>query len=259
MKPKQFTRAIPALLLLLTVACSKTVDTPVTPPPGTVQPSKISKIEFDDNLVEASYDANGNLSTVLHKLADGSLLQGYNFSYSGGKLSEVGFGGKWKYIYNGPLLTKVETHTAAGVLKYQVEFSYTHNRITEKTEYLVSSVGPRPYMRSVYAYHSNGNVSRMEIYQFVNGYWKKSEEIHYPLYDTSPNILKQFENYPYLPADLFPVNNPLKEVYYDDLGTKMGEVINEYTYDSKGRPVTRKATHQFPGFPDVVEVTKMYY
>jgi hypothetical protein len=58
---------------------------------------------------------------------------------------------------------------------------------------------------------------------------------------------------------VFSTNNPLKQEYYDDQGTLLGTTTYVYTYNTAGLPATRTSTEKFIGFPEVVDVVKMYY
>jgi hypothetical protein len=247
---------------LFVASCSKN---PIVPPVVDPQPpppaaGRISRIEYETNHVDATYNADGRINTITNKDLGGTILQTYTFVYANGKLSEVQFGGKWKYIYNGDLVSQVQTYNDAGVLKYQSVFTYNiDKKITERLESRI--VGGTAYgqLRTLYEYNAEGNMSKKTIYQWVNADWYKAEELQYPEYDTHPNTAEHFENNPYLPAGTFSKNNPTKEIFIDATGPVTGTAKYEYTYDASGKPTTRKITYSYPNLPEAIEVTKLFY
>jgi hypothetical protein len=254
MNAKQILRSIPALLLFFTTACEKKTEMPVISPV-----SAISKLEFENFYVKASYNPDGTLAVIASKQNTGTGDFLYTFQYTNGRVMEINYGGKWKYYYSGEQVLKVETYNEGGTLKYQAEFSYNGNRISEKLESIISSGIPRPYMRTLFTYNSQGNLSKKEVFQYINQQWDKSEEIQYPEYDNHVNTSGHLENNPYLPLGLYSVNNPLKEVFLDGQGTVLGSTTFTYTYDEAGRPVTRKSVEKYIGFPEYVQNVKLFY
>ena len=248
-----------SLFITVTTACNKTVpDTPTPAPPATV--SAISKIDVDGNLVNITYNSDGTIQKVVSQPTGNNAATNYVFSYENGKLKEVDFGGKWKYTYNGDLLVKVETVTPAGKTRYQIDLTYSNNRVVEKTESLVNDVtGLSPQMKNKYQYNADGNVSKKEIFQYINHDWKKTEDVSILEYDTKTNTSERFENLPYLPTVVFAKNNPLRETWLDDLGNIDAGIEHQYVYDSKNRPVSRKTVFKYPGFPDVFSELKFQY
>ncbi|MBV9986954.1 MAG: hypothetical protein JO301_04710 [Chitinophagaceae bacterium] len=247
-------KLVTVLLLSALTACEKKADTPVNTPV-----SRLSKIEYDNNYAEVNYNADGSIASITDKLSNGMPNIAYTFQYSNGNLSEIGFGGKWKYTYTDGKITKVETANETGVVKYQADLAYTGNKLTEKLESFVSLVGLKPYMRTVFTYSAQGNLAKKELFQYINQEWKKSEELQYPEYDNHPNTSEHLERTPYLPLGLYSVNNPLKQVYLDENGAVLGNTVFNYTYDNLGRPLTRTSVEKFIGFPETVETIKLYY
>jgi hypothetical protein len=260
MNKRILSNACVMICLFVAASCTKNPEKPVPEPePPVSGSSKISRIEYEGNHVLAVYDAEGRIKTLTSKDLNGVPQQTYNFLYQNGKLSEVQYGGKWKYTYMGDLIMKVETFNEAGALKWQTDFVYTNNRITEKTEYRITNLGTSPYTRTLFEYNTAGNISKKTFFQWTNQTWHKSEEVQIPEYDNHPNTTDHFENYPYMPAGLYSVNNPLKELYVDVSGPVSGTVTHQYTYDAQGRPSTRKTTYAYPGFPEEIETTKLFY
>jgi hypothetical protein len=251
---------ITATLLLLAVACTKQPDTPGTDPGPGPQETRLKKMEMSDNYLEVSYNTDGTIALVTNRLSsNNSLSNSFSFSYSNGQLTEVGYGPKWKYYYTNGQITKVETINDANVSRYLIELTYAGGKIAEKKESLVNGTTVSNFMRSNYTYTAAGNLDKVEVFQFINQQWKKSEEIRFTAYDNHVNTTESFENYPWLPLSVFSTNNPLKQEYYDDQGTLLGTTTYVYTYNTAGLPATRTSTEKFIGFPEVVDVVKMYY
>lgn len=245
---------------LFIASCSKTPENPTTNPQPPSALSKVSRIEYDNNRVEATYYADGRINTVTTKDAAGQFQQTYTFIYQNSKLTEVQFGGKWKYSYTNELVTQVQTYNESGALRLQTDLMYNSNKkITEKLETKVLNGVQTPNMRTLYEYNAQGNISKKIIYQWINQGWHNSEEILYTEYDNHPNTTDHFENNPYLPEGTFSVNNPLRVSYVDISGPVTGTERHEYTYDASGRPSTRKTTYSYPGLPDTIETTKLFY
>ncbi len=261
MTPKQLIRTISILLIVVSSACSKKPGEIVVPTPIPTPVGNISKIEREHYSVEVSYHANGSIATLSNKAipADPNDVIDFSFIYQGEKLDEAIFEGKWKYYYTGNQVTKVATHNAAGVAKYQTSFLYNNNRVVEKMESIITSVGDKPQFHYLYTYHADGNLAKKEVYEMVNNAWQKSEEVSYPAYDTYLNLGQVLEGHPYVPTALYFTNNPLKEIFTDKSGIVTETVTYTYTYDNKGRVTTRTAKHVYDGFPDFVETIKMFY
>ena len=262
MNKKILNSAIMMLGLFLASSCTKNPEKPVVDPQPQppVSIPKVSRIEYESNFVEATYHTDGRINTVTSKNPNGQFQQTYTFHYQNGKLDEVVFGGKWKYIYTGELITQIQTYTESGQFRFQTELIYNSNKkITEKLETKIVGGAPYPQMRTLFEYNAEGNVSKKILFQWINQGWHKSEEVSYPGYDNHPNTSEHFESNPYLPAGTFSVNNPIKEIYTDVSGPVTGTAQYEYTYDASGRPSVRKTTYTYPGLPDEIEVTKLFY
>jgi YD repeat-containing protein len=251
--------AVVMSLLLIATACNKTVS-PTPAPAPTPTNSALSKIEIDGNIVNITYNSNGTILKVVSVPPGNIGATNYVYSYENGKLKEVDFGMKWKYTYNGDQLVKVETLNSDGKTKYQRVFSYVNNRVDEQIESLVSDVlGLLPRTKTRYQYYANGNVSKKEIFQYINSEWQKSEDISILEYDTKVNTSERFENSPYLPNVVFTQNNPLREIWLDAHGNIDSGVEHQYVYDTNGRPVSRKTLYKYPGYPDVSSEIKYQY
>jgi hypothetical protein len=112
--------------------------------------------------------------------------------------------------------------------------------VSEKIQYLVTSVGSLPDFKTLYHYRADGNVIKKELFQYVNNDWFKTEDIITEEYDQYINASERFESYPYLPAGMFPPNNPIKETWIDKDGTTTQTAYHAYTYDVNARPLTEK-------------------
>ena len=249
--------AAAAGFLMATTSCKKNAYeyTPGTP----AEKTTLTKIEKDGEITEAVYNSDGSIQSLNRKLVNNTNLQNYVFSYDNGKLKEVDFNGKWKYYYTGEYITSVETYNANGVLKYRTDFAYTNGRVSEKIQYFVTSLGAFPDFRTVYHYRADGNVVKKEVFQDVNHEWFKEEDVIIEEYDQYINASERFVSYPYLPAGMFPPNNPVKEIWVDRGGTITQTAYHLYTYDVNARPLTRKTTYKFPGFPDTFSDLKIEY
>src|SRR6478735_434539 len=158
-----------SLFITATTACNKTV-TPKPEPPATT--GALSKIEIEGDIVNITYNSDGTIQKVVNQSSTNATTTTYVFNYENGKLKEINFGGKWKYSYNGDQLIKVETITADGKTRYQSSFSYVNNRVGEKIEYRVNDVlGLIPQAKTQYQYFTNGNVSKKEVFQYINNDW----------------------------------------------------------------------------------------
>lgn len=242
--------------LIATTSCKKNAYeyTPGTP----AEKTTLTKIEKDGEITEAVYNSDGSIQSLKKKFPNNS-IQDYVFSYNNGKLKEIDFGGKWKYYYTGENITSVETYNGNGALRRRNDFTYTNGHVSEKIEYLVTSAGAFPDYKTIYHYRADGNVSRKELFQYVNNDWFKEEDVIIEEYDQYINASERFESYPYLPAAMFPPNNPLKETWIDRNGINTQTVYHVYTYDVNARPLTRKTTYKFTGYPDTFSDLKIEY
>lgn len=243
--------------LITTTSCRKNAYEYVPGPPA--EKTTLTKIEKDGEITEAVYNNDGSIQSLNKKFANSGAVQNYVFSYDNGKLREISFGGKWKYYYTGEKITSVETYNESGVLRYRTDFAYTNERVTEKIQYLVTSAGAFPDYKTIYHYRPDGNVSKKEIFQDVNNGWHKEEDVLIEEYDHYINASERFESFPYLPAGMFAPNNPLKESWVDRNGILTQTVYHAYTYDVNARPLTRKTTYRFSGFPDAFSDLKIQY
>jgi hypothetical protein len=124
---------------------------------------------------------------------------------------------------------------------------------------LLSAAGEFPSFKTLYEYNADGNVSRKQLFSYINNMWLKDEEIVYVKYDHQVNTKEHLETYPYLPLTCFSVNNPLRENYLDANGQPVGLAVHEYEYDISGRPVSRKTTNSFIGYQDTYSISSFYY
>ncbi len=250
-------RATQILMMVVLMASACTKDpVPQIPPPAN---NPISRITMDDNIVDTRYNSDGSIHAFTLSGPGRTNLVDFVFSYENGRLKEVVYGGKWKYYYTGNLISSVETYNEYGTLRYVTRFGYTNEKITEKLEWIVTAISELPSRKTKFSYNADGNISKKELYQFINGDWKKSEEIIPVKYDQKVNTREHLENYPYLPLSYFSVNNVLRENYFDDYGQPDGVAVHEYTYDIAGRPVSRKTTFSFIGFPDTYSIASFHY
>jgi hypothetical protein len=243
------------MMVLLAGACTKDPVQQVPPPTH----NQISKVETDAGIVDITYNNDGSIHMFTRRQSNGPDLNNFVFNYENGRLVEVNFGGKWKYIYSGNLITSIETYNESGVLRYAVRFNYTNDKIVEKTSVLLSAAGEFPSFKTLYEYNADGNVSRKQLFSYINNMWLKDEEIVYVKYDHQVNTKEHLETYPYLPLTCFSVNNPLRENYLDANGQPVGLAVHEYEYDISGRPVSRKTTNSFIGYQDTYSISSFYY
>jgi hypothetical protein len=114
-------------------------------------------------------------------------------------------------------------------------------------------------MKIGFEYGQDGNVQKKTIFQYINQQWQQSEACTYDGYDTHANVLEPFENLPYLPAEMYAPNNPLKETWLDDQGAVNTVVTHQYSYDGQSRVRSRKSLFHITGFPDSTAEIKAYY
>lgn len=244
------------VLFLATTACKKSQDA-LVPAPAPIQ--NISKIETDSNIVETAYNTDGSIQTITRKQSNGTNALTYVFSYENGKIKEIDFGAKWEYYYIGSLVDYIETYSASGALRYIARYAYVNGKISEKTEFLVNANVERPYVKTKFYYNTDGNVTKKEGFDYINGEWKKEEEVQVTAYDTHPNTSEHLESFPFLPLSYYSVNNPVTETYINDIGQNAGSTVHAYEYDANGRPLKRKITYSFTGFPDFISNSKITY
>jgi hypothetical protein len=245
-------------LLIAATSCKKTA-TPENGAPGippVEKPAPI-QVEKDGSVLNVNYNTDGNIQSIVSSDAPGNILVNYVFTYENGKVKEINFGGRWKYTYAGNNITKVESFNQGGQLRYTYDFTYAGNKVVEKIEYL-SVVSMSPKFKTKYFYRADGNIEKLEISQYVNGQWQDAENVVYNEYDRYTNVSDQFESYPYLPANMFSANNPLKETWSEN-GSVEQTVEHAYTYDAKGRIKTKKSTFKYPAFPDSFSEVKIFY
>lgn len=253
---KKITQNLLLLAALLTVAtsCSKTPATEIVAPVVTPLPIQI---ENDGDVANLSYNTDGTIHIIQTSDGAGNIQSTYTFVYENAKLKEVNFGGKWKYTYTGNNLTKVESINPAGQLRQTYQFTYSGNKVVEKIQYL-SVVNMTPQFKTTYTYRNDGNVEKAEVFQYVNQSWVEVETMVYNQYDQYVNVNASFEGFPYLPANMFSPNNPVKETW-SSAGQANTTVEHAYTYDAQGRTKTKKTTTRFPGLPEMVSETKNLY
>ena len=246
-------------LFLVATACNKTVSPTPTPKP-TPTNSALSKMEVEGDTVNITYNSDGTIQKVVSQPPGNGAANTYVFSYESGKLKEVTFSGKWKYTYNGEQLIKVETINTDGKTKYQSSFSYVNNRVDEIIEYrVIDLLGLVPKLKTKFQYYATGNVSKKEIFQYINNDWLKAEEISILEYDNKVNTGDRFEYLPLIPNIIFAQNNPLRERWQDAHGNINSDVEHQYVYDTNGRPLSKKTLYKSPGFPDISTEIKYQY
>lgn len=248
--------AVTTALLIAFTGCRKTAE-PAQPIPGYA--ATLTRIQTDGDVLDISYNAGKQVASVTTRAAGFPNDNVYTFSYSNDVLTEVTFGGKWKYYYSGGKIARIETLNEAGVVRYQSVYNYTGDRITEKIESRVSGALVMPFMKTEYSYYASGDLFSKIVYEFINNDWKRSEEVVTDSYDNYTNITERFESLPFLPGYSFASHNPLHETWKDDQGQQIGTVEYEYTYNSSGRIATRKKTNRYNSFPDEVSNTTMFY
>lgn len=237
------------------VACTKD---PVIPP--TTPANAISKLEKDGDSWEVSYNPDGSVQQLIRRLADSSVFARYDFVYANGRLLEINSGGKWKYYYTGDQLTRIDTYNSLGVLRYRSAFAYMNGKITGRTNYYANTPVPlRPLDRIRYTHNADGNVVVKQHFDYVNDDWRKTEAVHVLAYDDRPNSYEHLETFPYLPASLLSVNNPLREEYIGVNGQSYGSAVHEYQYNTAGKPARRRVTYAYTGFPDTHSGAKFHY
>lgn len=237
---------------LLTLAACKKDDVPAS----TVDNARISKLEYDDNFAELSYNADGSINKITAKETDGTLTAAFNFVYDAGKIKEVDMGiAKFKYTYTGTNVTKVEAVALNNMVIRTYEYTYLNDRLSGQTEY---DAMLEPQMKIALTY-TGGNVSKMEMFSYVNDSWEKSSEVLITEFDNKKNYHTVLENTPYIPVKNVVTNNALREIHKDAAGTTTMTVVHAYTYDSNNKPLTRRTTESVPGMADEVSVTKFYY
>jgi len=246
-------------LFLVATACNKTVS-PTPAPTPTPTNSALSKMEVEGNTVNITYNSDGTVQKLVSQPPANAAATTYVFSYENGKLKEVNFGSKWKYTYNGEQLTKVETINPDGKIRYQNSFSYVNNRVDETIQYRVNdALGLTPMAKTKYQYYTTGNVSKKEVFQYINNDWLKTEDISILEYDNKVNTSDRFENLPLVPNIIFAQNNPLREKWLDAQGNIDSNVEHQYVYDTNGRPLSRKTLYKYPGLPDFSSEIKYQY
>ncbi len=231
-------------------ACKKNT-TIIQPEQDTPVNQSISQLVKDGEVWTISYHTDSSIRSVDRKFTDGAPIGTYAFIYQNKKLIEVKSAGRWKYIYTGEDLTSIETYNNLGMLRYRTVLAYTNGKLTEKTGYLINAATTdKPNIKTKYTYGVDGNVLVKELFDYINGSWLKTDEVHIIKYDTHPNNADHLESFPYIPKKFFPANNPLRENYVNDHGVIYGSVVHDYQYDANKRPILRKSTYSYTGFPD---------
>ncbi len=245
-------------ILLLVTSCSKNNNSTVTDPPP-ANPL-VSRIEKDGEIWTVTYNADSTLNTVDRKLADGTPINSYVFNYANGRLVEVKSAGRWKYYYTGDELSAIETYNNFGQLRYRITFTYSNEKLIERIGYLsTAATTNKPNEKIKYNYGPDGKLTGKEMFDYINDTWANSGEVHILQYDTHPNTAEHLENFPFIPKKFFPENNVIREQYVNDIGQVYGSAVHEYQYDVSGRPVSRKSTFSYTGFPDTQAEAKFHY
>jgi hypothetical protein len=254
-KQIQIISAFLFMMAMVSISCRKQSF----PVPNPVPANGITKIYKNGDVQEVRYNADSTIHSVTLKQSGGGMVTNYLYRYTNGKLTEIDFGGKWKYYYSGDLISSVETINNTGDIRYRFEFAYTNNLLTEKKEYLVNNASVKPYTKTVYTYTQEGNISKTERFDYINNDWRRAETYEIIEYDHHPNTSLHLENYPFLPLSCFSKNNPVKELFINDIGQQTGTVTHQYGYDNEGRPGARKTTYSNIGFPDASVITSFEY
>lgn len=243
--------------LVFAIACQKSAPDNNNSNSGNSN-GKVVKLEQDGDQLKVNYRTDGKIDNMVVIYGDGS-SQTYQFSYNGDLLNQVDFGGKWKYYYSGTQLTKVETYNLNNVIRYRYDYTYTNNKVSSCLQTLINGSLEFPFMKISFEYNADGNVQKKTVFQYINQQWKQSEAVTYEGFDTHANVLEPFENLPYLPADMYSPNNPVKETWLDDQGTVNTVVTHQYSYDDQSRIKNRKSLFHITGFPDSTAEIKVYY
>lgn len=254
------------LFAFLFAACKKENVAPDAVVPDA---KKISRIEYDNgNYQSIEYDAGGNVSKITNHIESTggtSYNNVYQFVYSGSFLLErvANDGSKYRYTYNGKDVIRTDLYNAAGNLVAYYMYTYKDGRLATGDGYFRvtgGSISVTPSMRYENEYHPAGNLKKVSFfYPSQTGPLEKVNEVVIDQYDDKRNTWLFFENNPILPLEKPVVNNPLSETYYDDKGKVEQTVTYTYTYDTDGRPLTRKKLTRMAGYPDITENTKFNY
>lgn len=253
-KMKKFTKLTLVIILaaITSVSCKKDDASSTTP----VVNTKISKLEYNDNITEISYNADGTINKMISKEADGTVNGTFSFSYTAGKLSTINYGFfTTRYTYSGNNLAKTELISPLGGVMRTYEYSFANNRLSEQTEFIGSD---EPELKIKFSY-AGANISKMELNDHINNAWVKTGDIMITSYDTKSNHSALLETVPYIPLTNVVQNNPLEEVHTTQTGEVGMTVKYTYTYDTHGRVTTRTTTESAPGVPDEVSITKYFY
>lgn len=245
-------------LVLAITACKKDDPAPVNPDP---QQNRLTKVSNNFQSTELKYNPNGSMQSITMKDQNGTSILTYVFNYVADKISTVQSGAfKYKYTYTGNLVTNVEMYNALQDRVRMWEYSYTGNRLMLITEHGKGQPGEKkPYSRTAYTYNAAGNITRVVVHDYINNAWVYTGENILSAYDDKPNTSWPLEVYPYVPLLETNKNNPGKVELTDELANVVQTTLHTYTYDAKGRPLTRKTTIKTPGLPDDIIDTQYAY
>jgi hypothetical protein len=213
----------------------------------------VARVQTGSAITEIEYDDNLTIKSINYKSEKDSPGSRILFHYKDNKLARVDEEkGYFNYSYAGDKVSEINYFNKKGQVSQKYKYSYSGNDISEMISYVNSGGGFQLCSKSVYTYSHQGNVSKEESFSYENGAWRKIGDVLTTEYDTHINFTPLLDNYPYLPALDSPGNNPLKKQFTDATGKVIYTMEYSYTYDSDGRPVSRKSEGSAPGLAKLV-------
>lgn len=243
-------------------ACKKPVV--VTPQP--VVSTKLKAYYAEHGYDSIIYHQDGSIRSIeTREVPSRRLLADKQFVYQAGKLVEITeydgngvFQGKWMYTYQGNHVSQVD-FSIGNTARVRYLFTYEAGRI--KTRIIQEKGVSGTYVnenREEYIY-LNGNIARTDIFDWETNTWQKTGEVSFDGWDSHLNTLFLHEGFPFVPVQIGPANNHLKEYHKNELGAVAETFDHQYTYDQAKRPVMRRTVRTIPGAPDEVEIVRFVY
>jgi YD repeat-containing protein len=230
------------LIALGFVACRKNPDLNPPSPQPDVQ-SKLFRIKTGNSFTTFTYNGEGKLTGIADSIAGGTYPSTHTkLEYNGARLVKTTYGHMtYQYEYPDNNTVVVNTGSLSNPVLDKDVFRYEGNRLVEHIRYYAP--GNEPNLRHVYTYNSAGNVEKEEEFAYdpQARQWNKIAT-GISTYDDKENGTTWLEERQYFfmePNKARLKNNPVKTEWYLPNNQLLRTHRYQYTYDAKGRKLSR--------------------
>jgi hypothetical protein len=165
-----------------------------------------------------------------------------------------------KYTYPNANAIRIQVSAFGGLVTNRIVCIFENSRLKEYSIYDFNNINlPVPTDKFLFTYNAAGNITKQEVFEFINNTWVKAQDIIVTAYDTKPNLSANYEDVPFLLETKLLTNNPLSVEYKWPNGQLNKKMNYTYTYNTNGNKTTAKIVTQTNGIPDIIENRKYLY